>query len=346
MLTVRILDENKSTFEIQASNFTKKYFRASSENECEEWVSSLKSAINIRIKSALKEKHVLSDDTSHDTTITTDQLTILLVAFRSSIKNAEILLCRNPDWQRMIFLPSIGVGDEVQITLSNGGTATVSYNTIQDKSYSGKPFDCIVNNTTLPYTLTLSVYKEHTKNADKKWALNKLNKFYLFDLNDNETIQSLLITIMVVVVGLRSLYRVIIAEESTTHYILVFVLSILLALHTIYLVCYPNLIMFHRSITADMTNLIIFIPYCFLFQVYRPLLQNSDFLKHKQIDENFVMRIISFHVASLDDDGPRRKEPDDEIPQRFINGCEGDIGEARRRWDITRAWRVDEVLYI
>jgi hypothetical protein len=107
---------------------------------------------------------------------------------------------------------------------------------------------------------------------------------------------------------------------------------------------------FYHIVIADMTNLIVFIPYCFLFQVYRPLLQNSDFLKHKKIDENFVMRIISFHVASLDDDddddGPRRKDPDDEIPQRFINGCEGDIGEARRRWDITRAWRADEVLYI
>lgn len=37
------------------------------------------------------------------------------------------------------------------------------------------------------------------------------------------------------------------------------------------------------------------------------------------------------------------KAPEDEIPQRFINGCDGDIREARRRWDITRKWRETEV---
>lgn len=38
------------------------------------------------------------------------------------------------------------------------------------------------------------------------------------------------------------------------------------------------------------------------------------------------------------------KNPDDDIPERFINGCDGDIREARRRWDITRKWRTDEVI--
>jgi hypothetical protein len=36
-------------------------------------------------------------------------------------------------------------------------------------------------------------------------------------------------------------------------------------------------------------------------------------------------------------------DPEDEIPQRFINGCEGDLKEARRRWDITKHWRETEV---
>jgi len=36
------------------------------------------------------------------------------------------------------------------------------------------------------------------------------------------------------------------------------------------------------------------------------------------------------------------KEKDDSIPQRFIDGCDGDMKEARRRWDITRHWRETE----
>jgi hypothetical protein len=29
------------------------------------------------------------------------------------------------------------------------------------------------------------------------------------------------------------------------------------------------------------------------------------------------------------------------IPPRFLDGCQGDVVEARRRWDITRAWREE-----
>jgi hypothetical protein len=36
------------------------------------------------------------------------------------------------------------------------------------------------------------------------------------------------------------------------------------------------------------------------------------------------------------------------IPPKFIDGCQGDMVEARRRWDITRSWReefdVDSIL--
>lgn len=33
------------------------------------------------------------------------------------------------------------------------------------------------------------------------------------------------------------------------------------------------------------------------------------------------------------------EEGDDEIPQRFITGCVGNVKEARRRWELTKRWR-------
>ena len=30
------------------------------------------------------------------------------------------------------------------------------------------------------------------------------------------------------------------------------------------------------------------------------------------------------------------------IPDRYIRGCDGDLEEARRRWDATLAWRREE----
>jgi len=36
------------------------------------------------------------------------------------------------------------------------------------------------------------------------------------------------------------------------------------------------------------------------------------------------------------------KVQDEDIPQRFLNGCDQDVKEARRRWDITRKWREED----
>lgn len=35
-------------------------------------------------------------------------------------------------------------------------------------------------------------------------------------------------------------------------------------------------------------------------------------------------------------------DTDNEIPKRFLDGCGGDVKEARQRWDITRHWRESE----
>ena len=56
--------------------------------------------------------------------------------------------------------------------------------------------------------------------------------------------------------------------------------------------------------------------------------------------ENFHLTIIEHQYTSPD---APVKAPEDEIPERFLNGCDGDIREARRRWDITRKWREENV---
>ena len=61
--------------------------------------------------------------------------------------------------------------------------------------------------------------------------------------------------------------------------------------------------------------------------------------RKSEAGNNYLIRIRAHQYTSPD--APVH-EMDDDIPQRFINGCEGDLKEARRRWDITRHWREIE----
>lgn len=54
---------------------------------------------------------------------------------------------------------------------------------------------------------------------------------------------------------------------------------------------------------------------------------------------NLCVYLLEHQYISPDDPV---KEPEEEIPQRFIVGCDGDLREARRRWDLTRKWRESE----
>ena len=54
---------------------------------------------------------------------------------------------------------------------------------------------------------------------------------------------------------------------------------------------------------------------------------------------NLCVYLLEHQYISPDDPV---KEPEEEIPQRFIVGCDGDLREARRRWDLTRKWREVE----
>ena len=57
------------------------------------------------------------------------------------------------------------------------------------------------------------------------------------------------------------------------------------------------------------------------------------------VSHNLCVYLLDHQYISPDDPV---KEPEEEIPQRFIVGCDGDLREARRRWDLTRKWREAE----
>jgi hypothetical protein len=58
-------------------------------------------------------------------------------------------------------------------------------------------------------------------------------------------------------------------------------------------------------------------------------------------NKGISVRLIIHSHTFTSPDAPVN-EPDNDIPQRFIDGCDGDMDEARKRWDLTRHWRETE----
>jgi hypothetical protein len=136
ILSVRVLDEDSTTFEIidthtsHKPNNTKRTFRAQTPSQCEEWVSAIRSAIkNISYAhTTSKPKHKayhtgastpkLADaahthaDTEEDGDGDGSEVYVSLVSIQT--RTSEIVLARNPNWDRLINVPNVRPDDQVR----------------------------------------------------------------------------------------------------------------------------------------------------------------------------------------------------------------------------------------
>jgi hypothetical protein len=193
-----------------------------------------------------------------------NQVTVLLVALRTSSKNIETVICRNPEWQRLVLINGVYPGDELLITTTNGGTVTLSYNLLQDKSYDGAEFETGIKNVPLASSLRLKVtvdssnaLQSNISNPSKsKWAImDKINTLAsIIAINESITSESLLLSIMVVLVTLRLLFT----HTPPETYRLWILLSLLLACHSFYLV----------RIYGPLFTVVIFVNYICIYTDY------------------------------------------------------------------------------
>ena len=56
----------------------------------------------------------------------------------------------------------------------------------------------------------------------------------------------------------------------------------------------------------------------------------------------FVLKRHQYTMDTYDDVEPEPKTVEDPIPQRFLNGCDGNQEEAKRRWEATCKWRQEQ----
>lgn len=345
ILTTRILDEDATTFEIQGTDTKKRFFRAPSNAVCEEWVSAVRSAIKLsqsaNNKRGINRRTSLSgiknfdiEDANSDEN---SDVTVLLMSLLSVEKHTETVIARKPDWNRIISVPNIAKGDQILLSTSNGGIIRLSYDTIVAKCEEGEEFETSIQNvklaSSLKITLTLESLNLGSMGAaaggrvrEKSVTTTDLLVDMAMTLsNDRPMAINLVLSMMVLVVAISSF----------------------------------------RAIGVDTTLLFLFAALLSGFNcntiLRRVYAGETD--SHKRI----AVRMVLHGHAFTSPDAPI-KAAEETIPQRFIDGyvfhepksfliviflyintyfilvhsCNGDVKEARRRWDITRHWREAE----
>lgn len=241
--------------------------------------------------------------------------------FRNSITSSmsgtllgkEVVLARNPKWNRVILVPNVKQGDEVVISTSNGGNVVLSSDMLEDKvDISAEGFEVALQNVPLASSLKISVlrassYVENDNDmleSNKNWFA-RMKQLCLKLSIDRRNTATLVLATTFLMVSISSFASV---NEDTSF---MFILAILLAAHSLHLII--------SSVRGKNNTSEHIIP-----KTYRIILRGHAFTSP---------------------DAPVN-EPEEVIPQRFIIGCNYDMKEARRRWDITKHWRETEGIII
>ena len=306
VLSVRVIDEDSTCFELQSTDHVKRYFRGTSPLVCEEWVSAIRSAVKGFLD---KDSRVIE---GHEAGI---EVFVNLITLKSKIENTELVIARNPAWDRIVNVPRMKKGDGLLLSTTNGGTIALSYDMIEMKAEDGIVFEAPVQLVTLASCLRLSVRRcisvdkssvqsnHNTKGKSTlSKAISKLLSFLSVVSKHQSNSMTLVLSVMVLLVGVAS------APYVSPDTLLLFVFAAVLSCHS-------------------------------MIRLFYELSGESE---REGEGQGGLLVSLTIHGHTFTSPDAPMSQPDDEIPQRFIDGCEGDMKEARRRWDITRRWRETE----
>lgn len=307
IISVRVIDEDSTCFELQSADNVKRYFRGNSLLECEEWVSAIRSAVK-----GFSDKDNGQAD-NHEA-----EVVVNLVTLKTKAENTELVISRNPTWDRIINVPSLRNGDMLFLSTTNGGMVSLTYEMISSKSEDGIDFEVAVQSVPLASCLRMTV-RRSLMHPDMKESRNSKNFFagFIGDMTailltfstDRSNALTLVLSVIVLIIGTSSLAHL---SRDTSF---LFLAAVMLSVNCIY------------RLSADLIKM------------------NSGGGSDRVRGALFVALMIHGHTFTSPD---APISHDDDIPKRFIDGCDGDIKEARRRWEITRSWResegVDKVL--
>ena len=334
IVSVRILDEDAEEFVIKSTGGVCRYFKAASTQACEEWVSAILSCCKVHESEneGLKRRATISNfrgifgDADEEQKKRQEELetqvSVLLVSVKSldGRTEREVVLARNPEWNRLIRIPDMKIGECLMISTSNGGVIELSHSQLLEKAFNTEEeFDAHITGVPLASSLRIVVLTE-------RQATQPGTEVYNHGHDAKKTGKNLLVALF----SDREGFLVVLLSSLMLSVIAVSAKSLLLT----------------NSDAMLLSSIAILLASVATFQsVRRHLIAPVDFETfHLYINKH----VFTSPEAPLADD-------DDAIPQRFIIGCANPkaklddevaqkeaLKEARRRWDITREWRKEE----
>ena len=242
-----------------------------------------------------------------------------------------MVLARNPDWDRSIIVSSFQPMDVLLISLSNGGLVSLNSTVLDVKSEEGLDFDVAIQNVTLASSLRISISSVSIQNVNLHASASSGDSKTKKLSNDKPMTSS-------AAVHSKKMSKM--AEFVHNCLSLTVNRTTLLPLILSVMVVFVGL----TSLPYISRDLSLFVLFSIMNSVYVMIMlynYNMNTSVHSKHGTEYILRI---HAHSFTSPDAPVNSPDEDIPQRFIDGCDGDLKEARRRWDITRHWREAEAL--
>lgn len=158
---------DKRVFEILSSTDRKRrYFRPLPDQEADkalEWVNAINSVVECfklhpKRRTTLSNFHALDALDSRATTAANSDLIVpRVISLKSAFDGSEMVIARNPAWERVIVVPFVHPGDALIISTSNGGVATVPAELMADKYAEGGAFEVAIQGISLQTAVRMSV---------------------------------------------------------------------------------------------------------------------------------------------------------------------------------------------
>lgn len=297
ILTVKVMDEDSTTLEIQGLDHKKRYFRATTTVFCEEWVSAIRSAIRSNVRRPNARRASLSTlrgniNDEDDEAFEKPEVTVSLVSLKSTMPLSEIVVTRNPEWNRLITIASVKPGDVIIISTSNGGNVSLTYDQVRLKAEDGLDFDAAVQDVTLASSLRISItLQAHaTDLLDRNSQRQKFKQSLRYQLAE--------------------LFTIVTSDRAS---------AISTVLSLLVLMAGVNA-MTSRSVGPQATLLLLFATALSVYNLFTTVEMAKE--GQRSLAKGLPIRLVIHGHLFTSPDAPIN-DPDSEIPQRFIDGCDG-----------------------
>lgn len=305
---VKPVANDSRIFELDSPDHPNRLFRAPNLSNCEEWIREIECAVKaIKLPNdtpVKREKAIRNYHARLDQSESGHRIVLASVKSRTS----EFVISHTIEKESSVCV-ALHDGDDFVVSMGSGASATIPLHILRSKAQDSKQFEVSIVKNSIPLR-ECAIFSARTSGMHNDEIPVPSSSAHTPSNNFISLIQlKVVLPVLVLLVGIAFA-----PSLNGWNFILLYVLSITLAI------------------------------YCLVKWYYG---DKDDAVSKLPITSTTYSYSITFHGFGIQtaDTSPTVVPTDDPsvIPKRFVDGCNGDMVEARRRWEITCRWRQEEV---